>query len=75
MSYAALLSGNHAFYVGGDSGVGVASFVINSGKINLAGHTTTTTAPAAGGAGALPATPKGYVTIQINGVNQQLAYY
>jgi hypothetical protein len=37
--------------------------------------TTTITAPAAGGAGALPATPAGYVTIQVNGVNRQVAYY
>jgi hypothetical protein len=37
--------------------------------------TTTTTAPAAGGAGALPATPTGYVTIVVNGVNRQVAYY
>jgi hypothetical protein len=37
--------------------------------------TTTTTAPAAGGAGALPATPAGYVTVNINGVNRQIAFY
>ena len=75
MSYVSFLTGNHAMYVGGDAGVGILSFQVLSGKVNLAGHTTTTTAPAAGGAGALPATPKGYVTIQINGSNQQIAYY
>lgn len=75
MSYVSLLSGNHDFFVGGDSGVGVLSFEIKSGKINLAGHATTTTAPAAGGAGALPATPTGYVTIQVNGVDRKQAYY
>ena len=37
--------------------------------------TTSTVAPAAGGAGALPATPKGYMTVSVNGVNQQIAYY
>jgi hypothetical protein len=36
---------------------------------------TTTTAPAAGGAGALPATPTGYVTVLVNGVNRKVAYY
>jgi parallel beta-helix repeat protein len=34
-----------------------------------------TTAPAAGGAGALPATPLGYLTVNINGTNRQIAYY
>lgn len=75
MAYVSLLSGTHVFFVGGDSGVGVQSFQIKSGVVNLVGHTTTVTAPAAGGAGALPATPKGYVTIQINGTAQQIAYY
>lgn len=37
--------------------------------------TTTTTAPAAGGAGALPATPLGYATITIGGVARKFAYY
>lgn len=36
---------------------------------------TTTSAPSAGGAGALPATPAGYVTVSINGVSRKLAYY
>lgn len=75
MNYVSLLSGVHNFFVGGDSGVGVVSFAINSGKINLANHATTTVAPAAGGAGALPATPLGYVTIQVNGVDRKQAYY
>jgi hypothetical protein len=37
--------------------------------------TTGTTAPSAGGAGALPATPAGYVTVNIGGVNRQIPYY
>jgi hypothetical protein len=37
--------------------------------------TSTTTAPAAGGAGALPATPLGYVTVNVNGVARKVAYY
>lgn len=75
MTYVSLLTGNHDFFVGGDSGVGVLSFEIKSGKINLAGHATTAVAPAAGGAGALPATPTGYVTIQVNGTDRKVAYY
>jgi hypothetical protein len=36
---------------------------------------STTSAPAAGGAGALPATPAGYMTITVNGVARQIPYY
>jgi hypothetical protein len=36
---------------------------------------SSTTAPSAGGAGALPATPKGYLTVTVNGNSQQMAYY
>jgi len=36
---------------------------------------SSTTAPAAGGAGALPATPAGYLTLTINGVLHQIPYY
>lgn len=36
---------------------------------------TTTTAPSAGGAGALPATPLGYMTIRVNGTDRKVAYY
>ena len=45
---------------------------------NLEGNitgTATTTAPSAGGAGALPATPAGYLTVLVNGVARQIAYY
>jgi hypothetical protein len=41
----------------------------------LAVASTTTTAPSAGGAGALPATPKGYASVTINGASQQIPYY
>ena len=43
--------------------------------IPLASATTTTSAPSAGGAGALPATPAGYLTVPINGVNHEIPYY
>lgn len=36
---------------------------------------TTTTAPSAGSAGALPTAPAGYVTITIGGVARKIAYY
>lgn len=36
---------------------------------------STTTAPGAGGAGALPATPKGYLSVFVNGAAQQIPYY
>lgn len=39
------------------------------------GNPTQTTAPSAGGAGALPATPAGYILIPINGTNRLVAYY
>jgi hypothetical protein len=34
-----------------------------------------TVAPAAGGGGALPATPAGYYTVKVNGTSRQIAYY
>jgi hypothetical protein len=36
---------------------------------------TTTTAPSAGAAAALPATPAGYMTINVNGTDRQVPYY
>lgn len=41
----------------------------------LTGATVGTTAPAAGAGSALPATPAGYVTININGAAHQIAIY
>ena len=46
-----------------------------NGAIQLVNPGTTTVAPGAGGAGALPATPAGYVTITIAGVARKLPYY
>ncbi len=37
--------------------------------------TTGTTSPSAGAAGALPATPAGYLTVYINGTARQMPYY
>jgi hypothetical protein len=46
----------------------------SSGKLFIL-PATTTSAPVAGGAGALPATPAGYMTINVNGTNRQIPYY
>lgn len=46
-----------------------------NGELDLEEVTTGTTAPSAGGAGALPATPAGYMTAVINGTTRQIAYY
>lgn len=35
----------------------------------------TTTSPSAGGAGALPATPAGYISVSINGTARKVPYY
>jgi hypothetical protein len=43
--------------------------------LQMSSAATTTVAPGAGGAGALPATPLGYVTIKINGTDRKVAYY
>lgn len=42
--------------------------------LNLGTHTTSSSA-SAGGASALPATPSGYVTVQVNGSNKKIPYY
>lgn len=79
LTYVSLLSGVHSFFVGGDSGVGLDSFDIKSGKINLANHTTTTTstggtASASGSTGTL-GNPLGFVTIQIGGTDRKIPFY
>lgn len=47
----------------------------NTGAISLPAVATTAVAPAAGGAGALPATPAGYMTLTIAGTPRKLAFY
>lgn len=44
-------------------------------KLRITEAPTTTTAPGAGGAGALPATPAGYMTINVNGTDRKIPYY
>lgn len=57
---------NKALFVGGDTQL--------DGALTLSSITTTTSA-SAGGASALPATPAGYVTINVGGTNRKIAYY
>jgi hypothetical protein len=47
---------------------------LSGGALSIA-PTTTTTAPGAGGAGALPATPAGYMTVTVNGTARKVPYY
>jgi hypothetical protein len=47
---------------------------LSGGSLSIA-PTTTTTAPGAGGAGALPATPAGYMTVTVNGTARKIPYY
>jgi len=44
-------------------------------SLGIGGAATQTTAPAAGGAAALPATPAGYVSIAIEGTVRRIPYY
>lgn len=56
-------------------GLGASLTIDGAGKLVLMNQTIGTTSPAAGGAGALPATPAGYVTVPINGTSRQIPYY
>jgi len=51
------------------------TFTFNGSAVTWTGLATTTVAPGAGGAGALPATPAGYVTMTINGTARKIPYY
>lgn len=46
-----------------------------SGRVSLTGVAVGTTSPSAGGAGALPATPTGYLALGINGVERYVPFY
>ena len=59
----------------GDTIIGTGSGWVRVANLNFSASTTGTTAPGAGGAGALPATPLGYITVQIAGVARRIAYY
>lgn len=76
-------SGNPGIYFSaGVSGAGTlmaamtaASLSFYMPDIDLNQVATTTVAPAAGGAGALPATPAGYFTLRVAGTQRKIAYY
>lgn len=81
-------SGNWNFYTLSSAPVYVVGKILNGSNVDdgsgnlLQVNTgisikpaTTTTAPSAGGAGALPATPTGYFTINIGGTARKVAYY
>lgn len=48
---------------------------ISQKDVDFTNIPVTTTTPSAGGAGALPATPAGYVIININGTTRKIPYY
>ena len=48
---------------------------LNNARLNLANANTAATVGAAGGASALPATPAGYLNVQISGVQRKIPYY
>ena len=62
-------SGSNAILL--DSAQGLTAY----GAVTFSGVATTTTAPSAGGAGALPATPAGYMTITVGSTARKIAYY
>jgi hypothetical protein len=71
---AARFSNDQKFLIGSTAVDGSTNKVqVNSG-ISIV-PATTTTAPTAGGAGALPATPTGYATFRIGGTDRKIAYY
>jgi hypothetical protein len=55
--------------------IGTDNHTVQVGKFAINSAATTTTAPGAGGAGALPATPAGYVTVIIAGTSRKIPYY
>ena len=59
----------------GGASAGQGTLTVQAGNFNLVGLTTASTVGAAGGASALPATPLGYLILQINGVNVKMPYY
>jgi hypothetical protein len=55
---------------------GVSALIFNNaGQMSLPSVTVTSTAPVAGGAGALPATPAGYMAVTIAGVARRIPFY
>jgi hypothetical protein len=55
--------------------IGTSLTTLKVGKLSISNATVGTTAPSAGAAAALPATPAQYVTVTINGTSRQIAVY
>jgi hypothetical protein len=71
-----LLKGADVRNAQGINGVAVTGNISSPyATISFNPSTTTLTAPPAGGAAALPATPAGYVTITVAGVARKVAFY
>jgi hypothetical protein len=54
---------------------GASLTIAGASPLSLPNVTVTTTSPVAGGAGALPATPAGYMAITIAGVARRIPFY
>jgi hypothetical protein len=59
---------------GGALRINASAKTVTAGEISI-GSTTQATVGAAGGASALPATPVGYLIINVGGTNQKIPYY
>lgn len=59
----------------GTGGATVVVKILADGRVDFHNVPNTTTAPGAGGAGALPATPAGYMTIQVGGADKKVPFY
>jgi hypothetical protein len=62
-------------YIGRNNGTGVTEIGTPGAVLSLPAMTSSTTAPAAGGGGALPATPAGYIDVLIAGVARKIPVY
>ena len=70
-----IASGDTGVAGGGTLQVQGARFNLSTANVNLASITTATTIGAAGGASALPATPLGYIIIEIGGTQRKIPFY
>ena len=68
-------SGGKWFWGAGAGTFDLSLFRVAAGVLGIGSAQVSTTAPAAGGAGALSARPVGYITVNINGTNRKMPYY
>lgn len=68
-------SGGKWFWGAGAGTFDLTLFRAAVGVLGIGSAQVSTTAPAAGGAGALPSRPMGYITVNINGTNRKIPYY